>query len=76
MSQKTPTEQNPHMREALEGLDQSKREMLSRLIGGGAFVAPVVASFAMQALAIRPAQAQPGSSGPQPPPPPPTNMTE
>jgi hypothetical protein len=48
------------IREALDGLDPSKRETLTRLIGGGAFVAPVVASFAMQGLAIRPAEA--GSS--------------
>ena len=62
MTEQNPSEQHPHVREALEGLDQSKRETLSRLIGGSAFVAPVVASFAMQGLAIRPAEAQPGSS--------------
>lgn len=62
MTEQNPSEQHPHVREALEGLDQSKRETLSRLIGGSAFVAPVVASFAMQGLAIRPAAAQPGSS--------------
>jgi hypothetical protein len=43
--------------EALEGLDTSKRETLSRLATGAAFVAPVVASFAMQGVSIRPAQA-------------------
>ena len=55
-------EQDPNVREALDGLDQGKRETLTRLIGGSAFVAPVVASFAMQGLAIRPAEAQPGAS--------------
>ncbi len=46
--------------EALDGLDKSKRETLSRLATGAAFVAPVVASFAMEGIAIRPAHA--GSS--------------
>jgi hypothetical protein len=46
---------------ALEGLDQRRREALKRLVRGGAFVAPVVASFAMQSIAIRPAHA--ASSG-------------
>ncbi len=48
--------------EALEGLDPSKRATLSRLATGAAFAAPVVASFTMQGLAIRPAHA--GSSAP------------
>jgi hypothetical protein len=43
--------------EALEGLDPSKRATLSRLATGAAFAAPVVASFTMQGLAIRPAHA-------------------
>jgi hypothetical protein len=46
-----------NLREALDGLDQSKRETLTKLIRGSAFIAPVVASFAMQGLAIRPAEA-------------------
>jgi hypothetical protein len=62
MAEQKPSQQGPHVREALDGLDQSKRETLSRLIGGSAFVAPVVASFAMQGLAIRPAEAQAGWS--------------
>jgi hypothetical protein len=56
------SEQDPKLNEALDGLDQGKRETLTRLIRGGAFVAPVVASFAMQGISIRPAHAQPGSS--------------
>jgi hypothetical protein len=47
---------------ALEGIDQNKRDTLSRLVKGGAFVAPVVASFAMQGISIRAAHALPGSS--------------
>jgi hypothetical protein len=43
--------------EALDGLDASKRATLSRLATGAAFAAPVVASFTMQGLAIRPAHA-------------------
>ena len=50
-------EEERNLREALDGLDQSKRATLRRLISGSAFVAPVVASFAMQGLAIRPAEA-------------------
>jgi hypothetical protein len=42
----------------LDGLDQGKRETLTRLVSGSAFVVPVVASFAMQGFAIRPAEAQ------------------
>jgi hypothetical protein len=52
------TEQDPGIREALNGLDEKKRATLSKLVSGGAFVAPIVASFAMQGIAIRPADAQ------------------
>jgi len=55
-------EQSTKNNEALEGLDQGKRETLGRLITGSAFVAPVVASFAMQGMSIRPAHALPSSS--------------
>ena len=37
---------------ALEGVDESKRSTMNRLIGTGAFVVPVVASFAMAALSV------------------------
>jgi Chaperone of endosialidase len=56
------TEHDPKVREALEGIDESKRETLTRLVSGSAFVAPVVASFAMQGISIQPAHAQVGSS--------------
>jgi len=56
------SERDPKVDVALEGLDQGKRETLTRLITGSAFVAPVVASFAMQGLSIRPANALPASS--------------
>jgi hypothetical protein len=42
---------------AFEGLDKRRRDALKRLVGGSAFVAPIVASFAMQSIAIRPAHA-------------------
>jgi hypothetical protein len=51
-------EQAPSIGKALEGLDEKKRETLTKLVSGGAFVAPIVASFAMQGIAIRPADAQ------------------
>ena len=51
------SEQDKKKNEALEGLDADKRKTLSRLVTGGAFAAPVVASFTMQGLAIRPAHA-------------------
>jgi hypothetical protein len=59
------SDQGQNVREALEGLDQAKRETLTRLISGSAFIAPVVASFAMQGLAIRPAEAGSSSLGGQ-----------
>jgi len=55
-------EKNSHVDEALEGLDQDKRDTLRRLVRGTTFAAPVVASFAMQGISINPAHAQPGSS--------------
>ncbi len=45
-------ENNPNLKAALEGVDESKRSTLKRLIGTGAFVVPVVASFAMAALSV------------------------
>jgi hypothetical protein len=56
------TAPDPNVEMALEGLDQNKRRTLRRLIGGTAFIGPVVASFAMQGMSIRPAHAFPGSS--------------
>jgi hypothetical protein len=38
--------------EALEGIDESKRSALRRMIVKSAFVAPVVASFAMAGLTV------------------------
>lgn len=56
-------DQDPKIHQALDGLDQGKRETLTRLISGSAFVAPVVASFAMQGLAIQPAEAGSSAGG-------------
>jgi hypothetical protein len=47
--------------DALAGIDTAKRETLNRLITGTAFVAPVVASFAMDGLTVSKAQAQPAN---------------
>jgi hypothetical protein len=51
---------------ALAGVDDAKRATLTRLLTGTAFVAPIVASFAMDGLTISQAQAQPanGSGAP------------
>jgi hypothetical protein len=43
--------------EALAGVDDAKRATLTRLLTGTAFVAPIVASFAMDGLTISKAQA-------------------
>ena len=43
---------------ALEGVDEGKRSTLRRLIRTGAFVAPIIASFAMSGLTIEHAAAQ------------------
>ena len=43
--------------DALAGIDAAKRATLTRLITGSAFVAPIVASFAMDGLTISKAQA-------------------
>jgi len=60
---------NRKIEQALEGVDARKRETLSRLITGTSFVVPVVASFAMDALTISKAGAQPSNaSGIRPPP--------
>jgi hypothetical protein len=56
------TEKDARVDEALDGLDQDKRDTLRRLVRGTTFAAPVVASFAMQGISINPAHAQPGSS--------------
>jgi hypothetical protein len=44
--------------QALDGVDESKRATLTRLLTGTAFVTPIVASFAMDGLTISKAQAQ------------------
>jgi hypothetical protein len=45
-------ESNPNLKAALEGVDESKRSALKRLIRGGAFATPIVASFAMGGLTV------------------------
>jgi hypothetical protein len=46
------SEDDQNLGGALDGLDESRRTTLKRLIGTGAFVAPVVVSFAMADLSI------------------------
>ena len=51
---------------ALHGIDESKRATLRRLIVKGAFVTPIVASFAMSGLTVERAAAQTNSTSSQP----------
>jgi hypothetical protein len=45
-------EGNPEQKAALEGANPTRRATLKRLIGTGAYVVPVVASFSMTALSV------------------------
>src|SRR5262245_37029885 len=56
-------DRGPEVEGALDGIDQGKRDTLNRLVAGGAFVGPVVASFAMQGMSIRAAHALAYNSG-------------
>ena len=51
---------------ALHGIDDAKRATLLRLIVNGAFVAPIVASFAMSGLTVERAAAQTNSTSSRP----------
>jgi hypothetical protein len=53
----------PKINQATDGLDENKRATLTRLVTGSAFVAPVVASFAMDGLTISKALAQANGTG-------------
>jgi hypothetical protein len=53
---------NDHkINKALEGVDEGRRETLNRLITGTSFIVPIVASFAMDGLAISKAKASPSN---------------
>ena len=54
---------SPKIDQAVDGLDENKRKTLTRLVTGSAFVAPVVASFAMDGLSISKAVAQANGTG-------------
>ena len=53
--------ENQKIDEALAGVDDAKRATLTRLLTGTAFVAPIVASFAIDGLTISKAQAIPAN---------------
>lgn len=57
------TDKNSNIDSSVEGLDANKRETLNRLLTGTAFVAPIVATFAMDGLAISKAVALPNGTG-------------
>ncbi len=50
------------MEQALESVDENKRAALCNLVVGAVFVAPVVASFAINGLTVGPAYAVSNSS--------------
>jgi hypothetical protein len=52
---------NDKIDDALAGVDEAKRATLTRLLTGTAFVAPIVASFAIDGLTISKAQAAIGN---------------
>jgi hypothetical protein len=54
---------------ALQGIDENRRATLRRLIVKGAFVTPIVASFAMSGLTVERAAAQTNSTSSRPLPP-------
>jgi hypothetical protein len=45
-------ERNPQGTTALEAVPETRRAALKRLIGAGAYVVPVIASFSMAALSV------------------------
>jgi hypothetical protein len=53
--------ENRKIDEVLAEIDDAKRATLTRLLTGTAFVAPIVASFAMDGLTIHKAQAGPAN---------------
>jgi hypothetical protein len=54
--------ENKKIDEVLAEVDDAKRATLTRLLTGTAFVAPIVASFAMDGLTVSKAQAAPPNS--------------
>src|SRR5262249_38602015 len=48
--------------DALDRVDPNKRAFLKGLVGGGAFVTPMVLSFSMDAVSVYKAHAQGGSN--------------
>jgi hypothetical protein len=59
-------ESSKNLEAALEGVDKEKRATLRRLVVEGAFVTPIVASFAMAGLTIDKASAQPANGSGKP----------
>jgi hypothetical protein len=60
--------ENKKIDAVLAEVDDAKRATLTRLLTGSAFVAPIVASFAMDGLTISKAQAVPPNGSGAPPP--------
>jgi Chaperone of endosialidase len=60
-------ERDRNLDTALHGIDEDRRATLRRLIVKGAFVAPIVASFAMSGLTVERAAAQNNTTSSRPP---------
>lgn len=56
-------DKDSNIQQAVTGLDEGKREILTRLVTGTAFVAPIVASFAIDGLTISKAVAAANGTG-------------
>lgn len=59
MSEKNESER---LEQALETIDQGRREALRKLVSASAFAVPVVVSFAIDGLTVSPALASGNSS--------------
>ena len=59
-------ERDRNLDAVLHGIDQGKRATLRRLIVKGAFVTPIIASFAMSGLTVERAAAQTNSTSSRP----------
>ena len=60
------TKRDPNLDVALQGIDEGKRATLRRLIVKGAFVTPIVASFAMSGLTVDVAAQAPNATRSRP----------
>ena len=53
--------ENGRLEQALETIEPNRREAMRKIVAGAAFVAPVVASFAINGMTVGPAMAVPSN---------------